>query len=63
MRKVYSEDIMNDKFLFGVILGMLGGSLIVANSVKARQTVNNGQKQVLDKAEDLIKTGKKNSSK
>ncbi len=63
MRKVYSEDIMNDKFLFGVILGMLGGSLIVANSVKARQTVKNGQKQVLDKAEDLIKTGKKNSSK
>ena len=54
---------MNDKFLFGVILGMLGGSLIVANSVKARQTVKNGQKQVLDKAEDLIKTGKKNSSK
>ncbi len=63
MRKVYSEDIMNDKFLFGVILGMLGGSLIVANSVKARQTVKNGQKQGLDKAEDLIKTGKKNSSK
>jgi len=54
---------MNDKFLFGVILGMLGGSLIVANSVKARQTVKSGQKQVLDKAEDLIKTGKKNSSK
>ncbi len=55
--------IMNDKFLFGVILGMLGGSLIVTNSVKARQTVKNGQKQVLDKAEEVIKNGKKNTSK
>ena len=28
---------MDDKFLFGVVLGMLGGAVLVTNSVKARQ--------------------------
>lgn len=51
---------MNEKFLAGVVLGMLGGALIVTNSVKARQTVENGQQQVMDKIENL---GKKSQSK
>lgn len=49
---------MDDKFLFGVVLGMLGGSLIVANSVKVRQAVKNGQQQVIDKFEDVSKSKK-----
>ena len=51
---------MNEKFLFGVALGMLGGATIVANSVKARQMIKDGQNQVKDKITDL---SKKNKSK
>ena len=47
--------IMDDKFLVGVILGMLGGAVLATNSVKARQAVKKGQEQVLDKAESLKK--------
>ncbi len=46
---------MNDKFLFGVILGMLGGAVLATNSVKARQAVKKGQEQVLEKAETMKK--------
>ena len=53
---------MNDKFLFGVILGMVGGAVIATNSVKARQLVKSGQEQVVEKAETLTKkAGKKTS--
>ncbi len=52
---------MDDKFLCGVILGMLGGALIVTNSVKARQAVKDGQTQVLQKVEEATKSAKKNS--
>ena len=44
---------MEDKFLFGVMLGMLGGAVLVANSVKARQAVVDGQAQVLSKAKKM----------
>ena len=53
---------MQDKFVFGLILGMLGGAVIATNSVKARQMVKSGQKQVVEKAETLTKkAGKKRS--
>lgn len=53
---------MNDKFLWGLALGMLGGAVIVTNSVKARQMVKSGQQQVVEKAETLTKkAGAKNS--
>ena len=53
---------MNDKFIFGLALGMLGGALIATNSVKARQMVKAGQEQVVEKAEALTqKQGKKSS--
>ena len=53
---------MNDKFIFGVVLGMLGGAVLATNSVKARQMVKAGQEQVVEKAESLTKkSGKKNS--
>lgn len=48
---------MDEKFLTGIVLGMLGGALIVTNSVKARQLVENGQQQVKKKAQAM--TGQK----
>ena len=53
---------MDDKFLMGVILGMVGGAVIVTNSAKARQAVKSSQQQVIDKIEDMGKQNKKNSS-
>lgn len=49
---------MNDKFLFGVACGMLGGALLVANSVKARQMVKDGQEQIMQKASEMSKKQK-----
>ncbi len=54
---------MNDKFVLGLALGMLGGAVIVTNSVKARQMVKSGQQQVVEKAETLTKKAGKNNSK
>lgn len=50
---------MDDKFLVGVVLGMLGGAVLVTNSVKARQVVKSGQEQVMDKMEGLKKQSRK----
>lgn len=51
---------MDDKFLMGIVLGMVGGAFIVTNSVKARQMVKDGQKQVQEK---LCELGKQTKSK
>lgn len=51
---------MDDKFLCGVILGMLGGAVLVTNSAKARQAVRDGQDQVVQKVSEL---GKKQNKK
>ncbi len=48
---------MEEKFCIGVLIGMLGGALIVANSQKAKKAVTNVQNRVLDKITEL-----KNSS-
>lgn len=45
---------MDDKFIAGAMLGMLGGALIVANSVKARQMIKEGQEKVMEKAEKTM---------
>jgi hypothetical protein len=37
---------MSEKFLCGVILGMLGGAVLVTNSVKARNLIQEGQAEV-----------------
>ena len=50
---------MDDKFLFGVILGMLGGAVIVTNSVKARKLVKDGQDQVMQKVEKMSSKDRK----
>ena len=54
---------MNEKFCFGLIIGALGGMLVVANSVKARKAVVNGQEQVTKKIEDLSKEVKQKTAK
>lgn len=46
---------MNDKFICGVILGMLGGAILATNSTKARQIVKDGQEEVQKKVEQMVK--------
>ena len=55
----YKGGIMDDKFLCGVLLGMLGGAVLVANSAKARQMVKDGQEQVKDKVNETLNGCKK----
>ncbi len=50
---------MDDKFLCGILLGMIGGAVIATNSAKARQVVRDGQETVKEKLNDV---GKKNKS-
>ncbi len=50
---------MDDKFLIGIVLGMLGGAVIATNSAKARQAVKDGQEQVKQKMDELSKKNKK----
>ena len=52
---------MNEKFLCGIALGMLGGALIVANSVKARKMIKDGHDQVANKVTELKKKAEKKS--
>lgn len=49
---------MDEKFLVGIVCGMLGGALIVTNSVKARKAVEDGQEQVISKVNSLGKQSK-----
>ena len=49
---------MDDKFLTGIVLGMLGGALIVTNSVKARQFIKDGQDRVVKTMDDMDKQNK-----
>lgn len=51
---------MNEKFLCGIILGMIGGALIVTNSVKAKNLVEKGQDQVTQKITETLNKKKKN---
>ena len=52
---------MDEKFLFGVVLGMLGGAVVATNSIKARQIIKEGQSQVKEKIEGLGKKQKKST--
>lgn len=54
---------MDDKFFFGIVLGMLGGAVLATNSAKARQMVRDGQAEVTKKVEQMTKAKKKNSDK
>ncbi len=43
-----------EKFALGLLTGMVGGALIVANSYKARTLVKKNQDEVLSKVEKYI---------
>ena len=54
---------MDDKFLCGMLLGVIGGAVIATNSAKARQMVKDSQEQVKQKVEELSKeSSKKNNN-
>ena len=50
-------------FLIGVLAGMAGGALIVANSATARKIVKEKQEEVVEKAEELTKKYKQPKNK
>lgn len=54
---------MDEKFLMGIVLGILGGAVLVTNSAKARQMVKDGQAEVQKKVSEMSKSKKSNSSK
>ncbi len=54
---------MDDKFLCGMLLGVIGGAVIATNSAKARQMVKDGQQQVKEKVEEISKETEKKNKK
>ncbi len=53
---------MDEKFLVGIALGMLGGAVIATNSVKTRQMVKDGQEQVKKSVQNVGKSAKKKNA-
>ena len=49
---------MDDKFLCGMILGVIGGAVLATNSQRARQVVRDGQEQVKHKVDEMSKSNK-----
>lgn len=45
---------MDKTFCLGLVLGMVGGALIVANSYKARSLVKKSQAEVMDKVNEMM---------
>jgi len=45
---------MDKSFCAGLIIGMLGGALLVANCKKARVLLKKSQDEVIDKVDSLI---------
>lgn len=52
---------MDDKFLCGMLLGVIGGAVIATNSARARQMVKDGQEQVKQKVDEISKNNKKHN--
>ncbi|MBQ3571862.1 MAG: hypothetical protein IJA15_03425 [Clostridia bacterium] len=46
---------MDKEFYLGMLLGVLGGALVAANSIKVRKAVKDGQEQVLTAINNLEK--------
>ncbi len=46
---------MDDKFLCGMLLGVIGGAVLATNSAKARQMVKDGQAQIKQRVEEMGK--------
>ncbi len=45
---------MEKMFCLGLVLGMVGGALIVANSYKARSLVKKSQAELLEKVDEMM---------
>lgn len=45
---------MEKAFCLGLVFGMVGGALIVANSYKARSLVKKSQAEVMDKVNEMM---------
>ena len=45
---------MEKMFCLGLMFGMVGGALLVANSYKARTLVKKGQTEVIDKVNQMM---------
>lgn len=55
------KSIMDKNFACGIVLGLLGGMLIVANSYKARKLVKDSQEEIKNKVAEM--TEKKDRKK
>lgn len=49
---------MDKNFACGLVLGMIGGALIIANSYKARKLVKDSQEQIKSKVTEMAKNCK-----
>ena len=45
---------MDKQLCLGLVLGMLGGALLVANVPKAKQLIDKGQKTVMKKVKNIF---------
>ncbi len=45
---------MEKMFYLGLMLGMVGGALIVANSYKARSLVKKSQSEIMEKVNEMM---------
>ncbi len=45
---------MEKMFCLGLVLGMVGGALIVANSYKARTLVKKSQAELMEKVDEMM---------
>ena len=52
---------MDDKFLCGMLLGVIGGAVLATNSNKARQMVKDSQALIKQKVEEFGKGQEKKS--
>ena len=44
---------MDDKFLCGILLGMVGGAVLATKSAKTRQAIKDGEEQLMEKVKEL----------
>lgn len=52
---------MDEKFIFGMLLGVVAGSLVCVNSIKARQLIKKGQQKVQSSVNKISKKSKQSS--
>ena len=52
---------MDKEFYLGIMLGILGGAVVTANSLKVRKAVKDGQEQVVNAINNLEKKQAKKS--